>query len=103
MNHVHPPAQREFDCFAGGAGMREKAKNRAFLELPVLVDEPRRTILECIWPICDEERKAIKVSDVSEESKFCLLREDEKTRAPLFKTSLRLKISMRTLKIERWS
>ena len=85
--HVHPPAQREFDCFAGGAGMREKAKNRAFLELPVLVDEPRRTFLECVWPICDEERKAIKVSDVSEESKFCLLSEDEKTRAPLFKTS----------------
>ena len=67
--------------------MREKAKDRAFLELPVLVDEPRRTFLECVWPICDEERKAIKVSDVSEESKFCLLSEDEKTRAPLFKTS----------------
>ena len=28
--HVHPPTQREFDCFAGGAGMREKGKKRAF-------------------------------------------------------------------------
>ena len=86
--HVHPPTQREFDCFAGGAGMREKAKKRAFLELPILVDEPKRTFLERVWPVSDEERKAIKVSqDVPEESKFSLLSEEETTRVPLFKPS----------------
>ena len=86
--HVHPPTQREFDCFAGGAGMREKGKKRAFLELPILVDEPKRTFLERVWPVSGEERKAIKVSqDVPEESKFSLLSEEETTRVPLFKPS----------------
>jgi hypothetical protein len=68
--------------------MREKGKKRAFLELPILVDEPKRTFLERVWPVSGEERKAIKVSqDVPEESKFSLLSEEETTRVPLFKPS----------------
>ena len=68
--------------------MREKGKKRAYLELPILVDEPKRTFLERVWPVSDEERKAIKVSqDAPEESKFSLLSEEETTRVPLFKPS----------------
>jgi len=87
--YVHPPAQREFDCFAGGAGIREKTnKRKCFLELPVLVGEPKRTFLERVWPIGNEKREAMKVSgDLPEETKFSLLSEEETLRVPLFKPS----------------